>query len=131
MIRTADPMAHRARVLFAVLLLFFTALVARTGYIQVWLGEEYADRARAQHFREIEFENEEPVILWLESQRRRVLVNPRIAFGHPIIASKGIRTEILFERFESGESLAEIATEFAIEDADVEEAIRWETKKAA
>ncbi|MCZ6573474.1 MAG: penicillin-binding protein 2 [Planctomycetota bacterium] len=54
MIRTADPMAHRARVLFAVLLLFFTALVARTGYIQVWLGEEYADRARAQHFREIE-----------------------------------------------------------------------------
>jgi len=44
----------RARRLFLLLLLTLGALVARAGYIQLVRGEEFARRARKQHFIEVE-----------------------------------------------------------------------------
>jgi len=83
-----------------------------------------------EHFREIEFEDDQPARLFLVPSRR-LLVAPQVGFGLPVIASRGIRTEVLYERFERGETVDQIVDDFGLENrADVEEAIRWEANVA-
>jgi uncharacterized protein (DUF433 family) len=94
--------------------------------LDVSAGGQYAwPEVVASHFRETEFRHDRPVRLWLDPAHT-IAVDPTIGFGLPTITTKGIRTEILFERFESGETVDQIVEDFALERADVEEAIRWE-----
>jgi uncharacterized protein (DUF433 family) len=96
------------------------------GLLDVSAGGQYAwPEIVASHFREIEFRDEKPVRLWL-NPAHTIAVDPTIGFGLPIIPAKGIRTEILFERFRSGETVDEIVEDFGLERSEVEEAIRWE-----
>ncbi|MGH7289086.1 MAG: DUF433 domain-containing protein [Myxococcota bacterium] len=96
------------------------------GLLDVSAGGQYAwPEVVASHFREIEFRGERPVRLWL-NPAHTIAVDPTIGFGLPTIATKGVRTEILFERFETGETVDQIVEDFGLERADVEEAIRWE-----
>jgi len=46
--------AHRVATVFGLLLAGLAALVARTGYYQILRGDEFARRARAQHYRTLE-----------------------------------------------------------------------------
>ncbi len=55
-----------------------------------------------------------------------VSINPRIAFGKPVISGTGIPTTIIAERYKTGESILEIADDYSREVAEIEEAIRCE-----
>lgn len=55
-----------------------------------------------------------------------VSINPRIAFGKPVIAGTGIPTAIIAERYKTGESISEIADDYGRDFIEVEEAIRCE-----
>ncbi len=55
-----------------------------------------------------------------------VAINPRIAFGKPVIAGTGIPTSVIAERYKAGESIFEIADDYGREQIEVEEAIRCE-----
>lgn len=55
-----------------------------------------------------------------------VLIRPEIALGKPFVKSRAIRTAAISERFLLGESVAEIADDYDIDPAEVEEAIRYE-----
>lgn len=57
---------------------------------------------------------------------RVILIDPRISFGRPVIARRGVTTSILVERLDSGESLREIALDYDLEEREVEEAILYE-----
>jgi uncharacterized protein (DUF433 family) len=57
---------------------------------------------------------------------RLVLIDPRISFGRPILESCSVKTLSIFERFESGESVESIASDYDIGTNEVEEAIRYE-----
>ncbi len=55
-----------------------------------------------------------------------VAINPRIAFGKPVISGTGIPTSIIAERYKTGESMSEIADDYRREVIEIEEAIRCE-----
>jgi len=62
---------------------------------------------------------------------RSVMIDPRIAFGRPILERKAIKTATVAERFKAGESIHDIAEDYDLEASEVEEAIRYEALAAA
>jgi len=62
---------------------------------------------------------------------RLVVVDPRIAFGRPVLAGTGIPTAVLAERFNAGESLTDLAQDYERDVVEIEEAIRCELPMAA
>lgn len=55
-----------------------------------------------------------------------VLIDPRIAFGVPIIAGTGVPTHIVKERYVAGEDLQEIEEDFGVSRRQVEQALTFE-----
>jgi uncharacterized protein (DUF433 family) len=60
-----------------------------------------------------------------------VVINPRIAFGRPVLAGTRIPTAIIAERVATGESLDEVATDYDRQPEEILEAIRWELAASA
>ena len=56
-----------------------------------------------------------------------VAISPLVSFGHPVIIGSGIRTQIVKDRFEAGESVADLAEDYGRSAEEIENAIRWET----
>lgn len=57
---------------------------------------------------------------------RIVVVDPRISFGRPVIAGTAVRTDVIASRLKAGESVQNLAEDYGVEVAQVEEAIRYE-----
>ena len=57
---------------------------------------------------------------------RSVLIDPRVSFGRPILASAGIPTASLAERYSAGETIDHLAEDYGCERLEIEEAIRYE-----
>ena len=57
---------------------------------------------------------------------RSVVLNPLISFGRPVLANTGVPTEEIADRFHAGEALDELAQDFGVSRAAIEEAIRCE-----
>ncbi|MBI2302684.1 MAG: DUF433 domain-containing protein [Armatimonadetes bacterium] len=62
---------------------------------------------------------------------RLVVLDPRIAFGRPVLVGTGIPTVIVAERFKAGEEVASLARDYERAVAEIEEAIRCELPVAA
>jgi uncharacterized protein (DUF433 family) len=62
---------------------------------------------------------------------RSVLIDPSYRFGRPILASANVETAVVVDRFFAGDSTAVLAADFEISEADVEEAIRFESQLRA
>jgi uncharacterized protein (DUF433 family) len=60
-----------------------------------------------------------------------VVVDPKVAFGLPLVARGGARVEDLVDRFQAGDSVAELAADFAVPEREVEDVIRVATRSAA
>ncbi len=60
----------------------------------------------------------------------RVVVDPKRAFGRPLVRDGGARVEDLVDRFLAGETMGSIAADFAVPVAQVEDVIRVATKAA-
>lgn len=58
--------------------------------------------------------------------RRVITIDPRLSYGRPSLASKGISTAILAERVNAGESTEELADYYGVDEQDVKEAIVYE-----
>ncbi len=64
-------------------------------------------------------------------QPRFVVMDPRISFGRPVIANTGVRTSILAERYRAGDSMQVLVDDYGLDQSLIEEAIRFEMRKAA
>lgn len=64
-------------------------------------------------------------------QRAEVIVDPRIAFGLPLVVHGSARVEDLVDRFVAGDSVADIAYDFDVPPEEVEDVIRVATRTAA
>ncbi len=53
-----------------------------------------------------------------------VIVDPRSAFGQPVVVHGGARVEDLVDRFQAGDGFADIAADFAVPPDEVEDVIR-------
>jgi uncharacterized protein (DUF433 family) len=62
---------------------------------------------------------------------KTVVINPRIAYGRPVLVGTSIPTAIIAERLVTGEGLEEIAEDYDKTPAEILEAIRWELAPAA
>jgi uncharacterized protein (DUF433 family) len=57
---------------------------------------------------------------------RAVVLDPLIRFGRPTVAGRGTPTDILFGRYQAGDSLALLGDDYGIPLEEIEEAIRYE-----
>lgn len=64
-------------------------------------------------------------------QPRSVALDPRIAFGRPVLLSAGVTTQVINDRFLAGDSFAEMAEDFHVSVDDIAEAVRFENRLAA
>jgi uncharacterized protein (DUF433 family) len=74
---------------------------------------------------------------WADSVRlpayakAEVVVDPRVAFGLPLVIRGGARVEDLVDRFQAGDSVGELAEDFGVASTEVEDVIRVATRAAA
>ena len=62
---------------------------------------------------------------------RIIQIDPKVRFGRSTIKGRGLPTDAIFERHQAGDSLAALATDYDITVAEVEEAIRYESRPNA
>lgn len=55
-----------------------------------------------------------------------ILIDPRIAFGRPVLAGTGIATSTVAERYKAGESIAALVDDYGRQPEEIEEAVRCE-----
>jgi uncharacterized protein (DUF433 family) len=55
-----------------------------------------------------------------------VVIDPQISFGRPYISGRGVRTSIIVERLDAGESREEVARDYGLEAVEIDEAILYE-----
>ena len=61
---------------------------------------------------------------------KAVAVDPIVAFGKPVIAGTGIPTAAVYQLFNAGDEIREIAEEYDREPSEIEAAIRYESVRA-
>jgi len=59
---------------------------------------------------------------------RPIVIDPTVRFGAPVLNGTGVPTEIVFERFQAGETVALLAEDYDIAPDLIQEAIRFESK---
>jgi uncharacterized protein (DUF433 family) len=67
----------------------------------------------------------------IDGAPRVVAIDPRVAFGRPVIAGSRIPTSDVADRFKAGESPSDLAYDYGRDQAEIEEAIRCELGTAA
>jgi uncharacterized protein (DUF433 family) len=65
------------------------------------------------------------------TEPKLILISPSLSFGKPVIAGTGISTAVIASRFNARESIPDLAREYGLEETQIEEAIRWETRATA
>ena len=75
----------------------------------------------------VDFDNDVALRLWPEGRRATVTIDPDVAFGLPVV--RAARTEVIFEMFEAGDSMELIASGLDLTTSQVEDAIRFETRR--
>ncbi len=89
------------------------------------------------HLKRIERDDKGVPIKLFPFTRRRdanepkfVEIDPRKAYGKPVLHGTGIPTSILAERFHAGDSMSMLASDYGKPIEQIEEAIRYEPKAA-
>ena len=65
------------------------------------------------------------------TEPKLILISPSLGFGKPVVAGTGISTAVIASRFNARESVPDLAKEYGLEERQIEEAIRWETRAVA
>jgi len=60
-----------------------------------------------------------------------VVVDPNLAFGRPVLATAGVTTAVIQDRFLAGDSPREMAEDYRVDEPEIWEAIRFEHRLAA
>ena len=60
------------------------------------------------------------------SQSRLIAIDPKISFGRPVVLKKGISTTVIVERIDAGEQVADLAKDYELDPADIEQAVVYE-----
>jgi uncharacterized protein (DUF433 family) len=56
-------------------------------------------------------------------ERRSVVIDPRRAFGRPTLAGSGIRTQVIVDRINAGESVADLAEDYGLPQSQIQDAL--------
>jgi uncharacterized protein (DUF433 family) len=61
-----------------------------------------------------------------DRESRTVVIDPRVAFGKPALAGSGIRTAVLVQRIDAGESVAALVDDYGITEPQINAAVLFE-----
>lgn len=90
-------------------------------------GQLVIRKALTRHLERIERDdNGLPVRLFpfvSHSSGRDILIDPRVSFGRPVLANRGIRVSTLVDRIEAGEDIDHVASNYGLDPADIERAL--------
>jgi uncharacterized protein (DUF433 family) len=96
-------------------------------------GQLAMRRLFADHLKRVEWDSSRfPVRLYpflsasAPSEACPIVIDPRIAFGRPVVLSKGISTSTIAERVDAGESVDDIAADYDLGQTEIEQAIVYE-----
>lgn len=64
-------------------------------------------------------------------QPSTVVMDPRIAFGRPVLAGRAVPTAVLADRFKAGDTFDELAADYDTSPQAIEEALRCELDRKA
>ena len=57
---------------------------------------------------------------------RHIVIDARLAFGRPVVASQSVSTAAIADRIDAGESVDELAADYELDRSEVEEAVVYE-----
>jgi uncharacterized protein (DUF433 family) len=87
----------------------------------------------AEHLRRVDWDSSRfPVRLYpflsavAPSAERPIVIDPRIAFGRPVVVRKGVSTAAIAARIDAGESVDDIAADYDLGPPEIEQAILYE-----
>ena len=96
-------------------------------------GQLAMRRLFEEHLKRIEWDSSRfPIRLYpflsasAPSAERAIVIDPRIAFGRPVVASRGIGTSTIADRIDAGESVNDIAADYDLAQSDIEQAVVYE-----
>lgn len=64
-------------------------------------------------------------------QPAAVVIDPRVAFGRPVLAGRAVPTAVLADRFKAGDSFEQLAGDYDTSPQAIEEALRCELERQA
>ena len=67
----------------------------------------------------------------MEDAPAKIVIDPELSAGRPVIAGTGLATEFIAERYKAGECIRELAQDYQLKEDAIEEAIRCELRTAA
>jgi len=62
---------------------------------------------------------------------RVIVVDPRLSFGRPVLVQASVKTDVIQNRFNAGDSIVEMAQDYGVDPSVIEEALRFERRLAA
>ena len=68
---------------------------------------------------------------WPAGRSSQVVLDPQFGYGLPVVEGTGVRTEILIERGEAGDSIEQIAADFGVSSGSVRDALNYERSLVA
>jgi uncharacterized protein (DUF433 family) len=96
-------------------------------------GQLAMRRLLAEHLERVEWDPSQfPVRLYpflpmaLSSDERSIAIDPRIAFGRPVVLRQGISTSAIAERIDLGETVEDVAADYDLIPAEIEQAVIYE-----
>jgi uncharacterized protein (DUF433 family) len=96
-------------------------------------GQLAMRRLFAEHLRRVEWDAWRfPIRLYpfvLSSVRtddRVIAIDPHVAFGRPVLVGSGISTAVLADRVDAGESVEDLAADYAVTVTEIEQAVLYE-----
>lgn len=66
-----------------------------------------------------------PFVRSTDVGERSIVIDPRVAFGSPVLAHRGIRVSTIADRVEAGESIEHIADNYGLETSEVASALDY------
>ena len=64
-----------------------------------------------------------------QSEPESISISPMVSFGKPVLTGTGISTSVIAGRFNARDSISDLAAEYQVDTAILEDAIRWEMSK--
>jgi uncharacterized protein (DUF433 family) len=96
-------------------------------------GQLAMRRLFAEHLKRVEWDSSRfPIRLFpfvsaaAPSEKRPIVIDPRVAFGRPVVLRKGISTSAITGRIDAGESVEDIAADYELRPSEIEHAVLYE-----
>jgi uncharacterized protein (DUF433 family) len=70
-----------------------------------------------------------PSRVWINGswyKERSIVIDPRIAFGRPVVLRSGVSTFVIAERIDAGETVRDIAADYDLDSSEIEQAALYE-----